>query len=351
MSSLELIDNVANINQLMVDSNGINGSNVFHAKQMADIKKSQGWNPCYLKFKDGELTYIFLVLTKRVPILGSIGYIARGPNVEDNKLSELIRSLSSWASDNNLFLLKIEPNINESKLLKLKDEFNLKQAKSIQTNSSTIIIDISAAENELLNSFKQKTRYNIRLSARKGVKVNTIDLTDQNMEIMYQMMLQMSHRSGAAIKSREYLFSYWQAFVKAGDGAMFFAEDESREVLAGAFVQFLGDQALYKDGGSTRKKSNLMAPYLLQWEIIRWLKLKGVVYYDMHGSTPSKLEDDQSHSFYSVTKFKQGFNKQITDWAGVWDLPIRGLKYLLWARFGNLYLKYYYLTNNKQTFY
>jgi lipid II:glycine glycyltransferase (peptidoglycan interpeptide bridge formation enzyme) len=94
-----------------------------------------------------------------------------------------------------------------------------------------------------------------------------------------------------------------------------------------------------------------MAPYLLQWEIMKWLKLKGVTSYDMHGATPSGMEDDQSHPFYSVTKFKQGFNKDITDWAGVWDLPIKPLKYLLWSMVGNVYLKFYYLTNNKQTFY
>lgn len=351
MKLLEQIDDLEHINQKMVNTNGANNSNVFHSKQMAEIKKDQNWRSFYLKFSDGDVAYIFLILTKKVPILGNIGYIARGPNINSNELPKLITKLKYWANKNNIFLIKIEPNATKDELVDIKNQFNLKPARAIQTNSSTIIINISTSEEDLINSFKQKTRYNIRLSARKGVKVGTVKPTDQNLETMYRMMLQMSQRSGVKIKPKEYLFKYWKSFIELGDGAIFFAKDETGKVLAGAFIQFLGGQALYKDGGSTRDKSNLMAPYLLQWEIMKWLKLKGVTSYDMHGATPSGMEDDQSHPFYSVTKFKQGFNKDITDWAGVWDLPIKPLKYLLWSMVGNVYLKFYYLTNNKQTFY
>jgi serine/alanine adding enzyme len=351
MSKLEELKKPADINSQMTKLNGAQKANVFHAEQMANLKEAQNWQSYYLKFSEYGSDYIFLLLTKKVTFLGKIAYIARGPNLENKQMVSLLTKLKAWASGQNIFVIKIEPNIPSSEITKLKERFNLKPASRIQTNSSTIIIDLSPIEEDLINSFKQKTRYNIRLSERKGVRVDKVDASEENLETMFKMMQQMSVRSGASIKSKDYLFKYWRSFIDAGDGAIFFAKDETGQVLAGAFVQFLGGQALYKDGGSTREKSNLMAPYLLQWEIMKWLKLKGVIYYDMHGSTTSELQDDASHPYYNVTKFKQGFNKQITDWAGVWDLPIDGGKYNLWVKFGKFYLKLYYFSHNKQTFY
>ena len=104
----------------------------------------------------------------------------------------------------------------------------------------------------------------------------------------------------------------WKA--EAGRARLFFATHED-EPLAAMLVYTFGKKYWYMLGASTNEKHNLMASYLLQWEVMRWAKGRGYAYYDMVG-VPKPENLGESDSLWGVYKFKAGFGGEVADfWA------------------------------------
>lgn len=299
------------------------GGNPLQGRAFAETKARYGWEPKFVFH--GDIATLYLV--RKLP-LADLWYCPKGPGVKnEEQLGKIVEDLKHHAK--GAFLVKLEPEIQDWSL-----KFGLRKAeKNIQLNASTVIVDLGRSEDEIIASFKQKTRYNIRLAEKKGVKVTAADPTPANLEQMYALMHATSERAGFYLRSKDYFKHFWWEHAKAGSGQLFFAEYQGK-ILAGAFVTFLGKNALYKDGGSTREHSELQAPYLVQWEIMRWLKGKGVKNYDLHGTPPSNRLEDPSHQLHTLVRFKTGFNQEVTDFPGTLDLPLKPLLYRLWKLAG-----------------
>src|SRR5690606_17293186 len=68
--------------------------------------------------------------------------------------------------------------------------------------SNTIFLDLKKKENELLVRMKPKTRYNIRLSERRGVRVGKTDMS--NLDIWYDLYTQTALRNGIYLHDIDY---------------------------------------------------------------------------------------------------------------------------------------------------
>jgi peptidoglycan pentaglycine glycine transferase (the first glycine) len=198
----------------------------------------------------------------------------------------------------------------------------------VQISRATIIVDLRPDESTLLASFKPKSRYNIRLAQRRGVIVKPVPLERESIDTMYALMASTRDRAGFTLRSKEYFSGYWRLHAAAGQGQLFFAS-LGDEVLAGVFATFIGTKAWYKDGGSTKEHSAVMAPHLLQWEVMRWLRARGVESYDLV-AVPPAAELNPSHPLFGLYRFKSGFSERITEYVGTWDLPISRRRYAAW---------------------
>ena len=196
------------------------------------------------------------------------------------------------------------------------------------------------SEDEIINSFKQKTRYNIRLAERKGVKIELRDMDDDGVDLMYSLMQATQKRAGFFLRQKDYFANYWKALANAGMGQLIVATHEG-DVLGGVFVTIFGEKAYYKDGGSFETKRNLMAPYLLQWEAIKWAKSKGALSYDMVAVPPKSELENENHLQHGLYLFKRGFNEEVTEFVGCWDLPINQNKFRIWKGQESNFLKLY----------
>ena len=72
-----------------------------------------------------------------------------------------------------------------------------------------------------------------------------------------------------------------------------------------------------------------MAPHLLQWEVMCWLRERGVESYDLV-AVPPAAELNPSHPLFGLYRFKSGFSDRITEYVGTWDLPISRRRYAAW---------------------
>ena len=171
---------------------------------------------------------------------------------------------------------------------------------------------------------QQKTRYNIRLAAKKGIKVIEA-ISETDFLDFWCLMKKTSNRDGFRIHNEAHYIN----LLVSSEGVikLFFAEYKGQRVAAGLFA-FYGDKVIYLHGASDNEFRNLMAPYLLQFEIIKKAKLEGFNFYDFYGVDEKKWP--------GVTRFKKGFGGFIYNYAGTYDLVLRPCLYFLYNFLRNL---------------
>ncbi len=306
---------------------------ILQTRIWGEFKKRSGWRPKYVVFELGKAK-IYALFSVRQTLLGEVWYCPKGPGVwTADQLVEVARQIKQ--ANPKAVVVKLEPELWEGHDIlidQLRSAGLVKAPFDVHLSRATIRVKLDKGEDAVLAGFRQKTRYNVRYAAKQGVKVGPAEPTPSNLETMYEMMQATQKRAGFYLRSRDYFLGYWQAQLKAGQAQLFFATHEG-QVVAGAFITILGAKAWYKDGASGGSRGNLQAPYLLQWEIMRWLIKHGVKHYDLVG-VPPQDQRDGNHSFAGLYQFKSGFGGDDIQFIGTYDLPISGWKYALWRYFG-----------------
>lgn len=317
--------------------NADNG-NIFQSYEMTNFKKLSGWNPIFLVVENNpEKQNIYIsVQEKKVPFLGKIWYISKGPGVKSVlQLKEFLPYLQNLAAGNKVFAVKIEPELlkTEQALSEL-NQLGLQKVRPIQPNYSTILLDISGLEEEILSSMPRKgAKYSINRARRDGVTVKRVESTDENCRFFYDLLAETARESGFNIRTFDYHKEFWQIFAKKGFGQLFFAYFEG-QIVAAAYAFSYGEKSTYKDGASIRERKAYGASHLLQWEVILWAREKGAKIHDLCGTPPSDQIHNKNHFLHGVGQFKTSFSRQITDYIGAYDLPIDQKKYKIWSKFG-----------------
>ncbi|MFI5240339.1 MAG: lipid II:glycine glycyltransferase FemX [Candidatus Saccharimonadia bacterium] len=325
------------------------GGQVFQTKAWGNFKALHNWQPHFYihDLSSGPVAVMYLV--RKLPKFGEIWWAQKGPGVAtDTALAELAGTLKP---STNSFMVRLNPSLIKSQVNPtILQSVGLVEAKrDVSPDKSTIIVDLSPSEDDIINSFKQKTRYNIRLAEKRGVSVTPVPPTQVNLEIMYSLLAETSSRAQFYTRAKSYYLGYWKILADAELGTLMFAQFEG-QVLAGLFATHTGTKAWYKDGGSSTEHRNLMAAYLLQWETMRLLKQRGITSYDLVGVPPSD-ELSPENSIYSLYQFKAGFNETITDYINSYDYPVKLTTYLQWDRWGERAMSAYYMRTKRQLLY
>ncbi len=269
-----------------------------------EVKRLSGWTPRRLLLEEDEKPLLALqVLAKgRGPL--RLLYAPRGPAFDD--WGALSRALTVLKKQLKGLSLKLEPPLAIPAEAVPPEAPGLVPAETIQPEYSLQVpLD---DEEAILKRMKPKTRYNIRLSARKGVTTRIVHPGDPDAENAFNAFFMLFSETNARAKLLQHSRAYYEAVFKEldGHGAEAFislAEHEGEPLAAGLFIAFK-DRVDYLYGGSTRKKRNLMAPYAMHWAAIRHGLAKGRRYYDLWG-VPRVLRED-SHA-WGIYRFKEGF--------------------------------------------
>lgn len=199
------------------------------------------------------------------------------------------------------------------------------QTQSVQPDK-TSAVDISQEDDALFAKMHEKTRYNIRLAIKKGVHIVQAAPTKKTMGEFLQLLVATAARNGF----RAHETSYYQRMsedlgVKSGREhlhlrlAMAYHDNKP---IAGALLGYFGDTVTYLHGASDHEARNLMAPYVLHWEIMRAARTVGYTQYDLWGIDEKR--------FPGVTRFKLGFGGHPIQYPGTFDLPVHPMWYKLY---------------------
>ena len=323
-------DELAHWDELL--TNNPDGGNVFQMLEMAETKRLGGWYPRYIIADNSAIT----VIEKHVFGHGKFWYIPKGPGINTiEELTAILSELKNFAAQQGVFAIKIEPEILETDASQRSlRELGLISTPAVQPNTSTVVIDLSPALEDVLAGFNQKGRHAINRAIRDGVTAKPVELSEANMRTMFNLLASTAAgRFESSLRSYEYYKHFWQRFASSGHGQLFFAYVDN-QVVAAAYCLYLGKKGLYKDGASIREKITYGASHLLQWEIMSWMKTQGVTSYDLCGTPHSSAIDDPSHKFHGVGRFKTSFNKHVTDYVGAYDLVVNPRAYHRWQQFG-----------------
>lgn len=289
-----------------------NKSHYLQSPEWARVKTN--WKHEMLVVKNNEKVIgTMSVLLKKVPLFNSYmmyaprGFICNSDNKE--ALQKLTEEVKKTAKKYNAFVFRMDPDILDS-----NNKFK-ETAKSLgyklKTNSKTIQpqfvyrLDIKdKSQEELLKSFKSKTRYNINLAIRKNVKIREAQKSD--IPIFYKILKHTAKRDNFHVHNITY---YEKIFDAMGPEhiKIFIAEYEN-EPIAAAMSVFYGNKVWYLYGGSTDKYRNYMPTYLIQWTMIQWAINEKCDVYDFGGVSGYK---DKADPMYGVYRFKKGFNGNI----------------------------------------
>lgn len=264
----------------------------------------------------GEIIFAMSVFEKKLPMRKKYFYSPRiGIKfLSEEQLAFLFEGINETFKKKKAIFWRFEPRsqLQSARGVKIKNYESylpvgtVKIKKTIDVQASqTSILDISKSENEILKAMHSKTRYNIRLSNRKGVKVRVGNKKD--FDKFWKIMNETKERDGFRLHAREYYVKMLEIdFIE-----LIIAELEGK-IIAANIVSYFGDMASYLHGSSSDKHRNVMAPYAIQWYTIKRAKKKSCKYYDFNGIDENKWP--------GVTRFKRGFAGEDIVYPGAFDI-------------------------------
>lgn len=291
------------------------------------LKSRFGWQSVRLALeRDDQLCAGAQVLFRRLPLGRTLAYVPKGPVVdfnEDETVTQLWSALHGLARSRRAILLKIEPEVPDDPVLseRLRGWGFRPSPQTIQPRR-TIWVDLLDEEEILLARMKSKTRYNVRLAARKGVQVREGTLND--LGTFYTLMQETGVRDGFPVRSQEYYRAAYQLFVPAALARLFLAFYKD-EPLGTLMALACGAKAWYFLGASSNRHRDRMPNYLLQWEAMRWAQAQGCGAYDLWG-VPDEDEGtleaqfaERRNGLWGVYRFKRGFGGRVHRYLGAYD--------------------------------
>ncbi len=329
------------------------------------MKAAYGWQPLYLAWEGGVLRVVedpaalaslqpgtleaaALVMKKRVLSRGfsarlCILYCPKGPLLrwQDAGLRKrVLDDLQAFARRQGAIFLKMDPDVvlglgvpggadDQPDSLGAQVQAEL-AARGWQVSEeqiqfmNTVMLDVDAADEDLLARMKQKTRYNVRLGSKKGLSVRVAQ--EQDWPTLYRMYAETSVRDGFVIRDEAYYRVVWKTF--ASRSAALIAEGEGEPVAAVYLFHFAG-RAYYLYGMSREAQREKMPNYLLQFEAMRWAREQGCRQYDLWGA-PDVF--DESDSMWGVFRFKEGLGGRVRRTLGAWDYAPNALWYWAYTR-------------------
>lgn len=318
-------EEIKNWNTLLLDTE--TGGDLYQTTYIARLKQRRAWSPVYIMVDDMPV----MAHEASVPVVGKMWFLPKGPNATSlDAVSGYVDAVAAFAKDKGVFAIKIEPEIPHEQRESLPKSWH--RTKAIHASVSTVIVDLTQSEDEIMAGFNQGARRSIRKAIKEGVTVKKTEYSEEYARTMYEL-LKATGSGRFGVRDFDYYDTFWRECIEDGVGEFFFAEHNGKTVAA-AFCTQLGTKGYYKDGASIQAKKIYGASHLLQWEMMRWMKQHGMQTYDFLGVPPIDQLDNKQHPFYGIGLFKTSFNKTVTEYVGAYDIAVHEKKYQWWKKGG-----------------
>lgn len=287
----------------------------------------------WLKFQEaiGHKTWRFdngkikaNIIQHKIPFGKNYLYIPHGPEILfdnlsaglKNEVDNFLRYLKDLAKENNSIFVKFEPLTDIVPELIFRKGIK-KSNKHIQP-TRTVVINPGLSEEELLSRMHHKTRYNINLSDKKELQFEE----SSDIETFWELLQNTAKKDKFYTHTKDYYEKLLKFFQDGELRTRLFFVLHNGKHIAGAITMSYGDTIYYLHGAMDRGYRELMAPYFMHWEIIKWAKSQGYHFYDLWGIDAQKWP--------GVTRFKLGWGGDTKEYPGSFDIVVSKFWYFVY---------------------
>lgn len=272
----------------------------------------------------------------RKRLLGGFWYAQRGPVLRHEcnarakeVMGKFVAELSARGFPRRALFWRFEPPVERKQEAELFDP-PFVRVRAYQP-AATSILGLTKTEEELFTRLHEKTRYNVRLAERKGVRVRASS-APEDIEIFLRLNAETATRDAFASQPAAYIRSTVAFLAERRMAMVRIAELEGVPLAANIEIAY-GDTVTYLYGASSNERRNVMAPFALHWEAIRAAKAAGHRFYDFYGVNPESASSPAyKSSWEGISRFKFGWGGARVEYVGTYELPRRPALYRL-ARF------------------
>ncbi len=268
--------------------------------------------------KGGKKLLQAQIIKEKVPLF-SYFYIPYGPifsqdiSLEEKKES-FIALTENIAKKEKTVFLRLEPSV----FLPETDIFNSKIAPRRIQPKKTLILNLEKPEEEILESIHKKTKYNIKLAERKGVKIRVLD---DYSNVFFSLLKKTKERQNFISYPEEHYKELFKINSKDFKARMFLGEYQDKIIVASIVVSF-GDRMTSLHTGSDHEYRALKGPDLLRWQVIAYGRKLGYKVYDFWG-----IDDEK---FPGVSNFKRGFGGAEIEYPAGIDIVFNNVQYQIY---------------------
>lgn len=351
--------------------NNLPGDSFYQTVDWANLKKTTGWESCYVGIKDDKkIVAASLLLSKTMFFGRKMFYAPRGylMDFNDNDLLELFTiETKKYVKKKKGILVKIDPLVeyrhhdkngnvvddgfDNKKLYDYLLKLGYKHKGFMVGYSSELqfrwsyCLDIDRDKEDIFKEMDQRCRRCIRKYEKYPLEM--VDVDSKNIDDFKDIMEHTAIRQNHFDRSKDY---YMCLKDNLGDRVKMviiyldkkkylndFKEDKlydrikevDRDMIpisAGVFI-FDKDRANYVYGGTYSYYMSLMAQYKLQMDMIYLAKDKKIKLYDFGGISGNFKPGTPD---YGVYEFKRGFGGYVVEYIGEYDLVVNKFLYNLY---------------------
>jgi hypothetical protein len=253
-------------------------------------------NHRWAAFLDGLPVFMARFEVRRIPLLGRVAWIPRGPTVAAKESArdaygEFLDHLRR--ADYLLCVDDIYSGVCEAPAGGLP----------LYPRPRTAWLDLTRGHEKLWKALTSQFRYGVRTAARAGIIVEE-SREPQDVGAFYRLCEQISVTKGFALRASDPLLRALCAEPTSIDvDVRFFVARFAGELAAGALVLRCGRSLHYFWGAVDRRFSKHRAGEAVQWAVIEWALQIGVETYDLEG-----LDAENNPGTYHF-KMKMGGNE------------------------------------------
>ena len=324
--------------------------------------KSVGW------FDERKLVCVGLILIRNIPkTKWSLFYLPEGPVLDPDYAKNVVdwlTPLRDFSKESGAFNLKLGPQvtintwsaatiksaISDNVYRQFKDvdpdrvnpfghEIGTKLrnlgGEQIETDGEgfgdvqprfVFAIDVEdKTDEELLATFSQEWRRNIKKAEKSEVKVRQATFSD--LETFHTLYKETAKRDKFTPRPLNYFKQMWKSLNENSNNLaemrLYIAEQENICHAACLWVR-VGKHVWYTYGASSTSGRELRPSNAIQWQMMRDARDAGASIYDMRGIAATLNEKSP---LFGLLRFKIGTGGKVIQYVGEWDFVLKPLIY------------------------